>query len=83
MVMSWDQILSLIGAALLLSAFALQALAREGAYKKTYLLMNLFGALALTITAVVNRQIGFIVLEGAWVLISIWSLSRVILKARS
>ncbi|WP_141732674.1 CBU_0592 family membrane protein [Oligoflexus tunisiensis] len=83
MVMSWDQILSLVGAALLLSAYALQAIAREGAYKKTNLLMNLLGSSALTVTAVVNNQIGFILLEGIWALISVWSLSRVILKERS
>jgi hypothetical protein len=45
--------------------------------------MNLFGSIALTITAVVNNQIGFIVLEGVWALISIWSLSKVFLKRQS
>jgi hypothetical protein len=81
--MSWDQILSLVGAALLLGAYALQAATTAGAYKKTYLTMNLFGSIALTITAVVNNQIGFIVLEGVWALISIWSLSKVFLKRQS
>jgi hypothetical protein len=81
--MSWDQILSLVGAALLLGAFALQAATREGAYKRSYLTMNLFGSIALTVTAVVNKQIGFIILEGIWAIISAWSLSKVLLKERS
>jgi hypothetical protein len=78
--MSWDQILSLVGAALLLGAYALQAATTDGAYKKTYLTMNLFGSASLTVTAVVNNQIGFIILEGIWAIISAWSLSRLLLR---
>jgi hypothetical protein len=83
MVMSWDQILSLLGAATLLSAYALQSLTAGGAYKKAYLFMNLIGSVALTVTAVVNDQIGFILLEGIWAIISAWSLTRIILKKSS
>jgi hypothetical protein len=75
--MSWDQILSLIGAGLLLGAYALQT-ARDGAHKTTYILMNLFGSMALTVTAVVNNQIGFIILEGIWAIISAVSLFKVL-----
>ncbi|HET9237278.1 MAG TPA: hypothetical protein VFO10_08500 [Oligoflexus sp.] len=78
MVMSWDQILSLFGAALLLGAYALQAATRDGAHKKTYLTMNLFGSAALTVTAVVNNQLGFIILEGIWAIISAVSLLKVL-----
>jgi hypothetical protein len=78
MVMSWDQILSLVGAALLLGAYALQSATTEGAHKRTYLLMNLFGSIALTVTALVNNQMGFIVLEGIWAIISTVSLFKVL-----
>jgi hypothetical protein len=81
--MSWDQILSLVGAALLLGAYALQAVTSDGAYKKTYLTMNLFGSAALTVTAVVNSQIGFIILEGIWAVISAFSLTKVFMQRRS
>ncbi len=78
MVMSWDQILSLVGAALLLGAYALQTVTRDGAQKTTYLTMNLLGSVALTVTAVVNNQIGFIILEGIWAIISAFSLIKVL-----
>jgi hypothetical protein len=78
MVMSWDQILSLIGAGLLLGAYALQTATSDGAHKTTYILMNLFGSIALTVTAVVNNQIGFIILEGIWAIISTVSLFKVL-----
>lgn len=83
MVMSWDQILSLVGAALLLGAYALQSATSDGAYKKTYLTMNLFGSAALTVTAIVNDQIGFIILEGIWAVISAFSLTKVFMQSRS
>jgi hypothetical protein len=76
--MSWDQILSLVGAALLLGAYALQTATRDGAHKTTYLTMNLFGSAALTVTAIVNNQIGFIILEGIWAIISVVSLIKVL-----
>lgn len=83
MAMSWDQLLSLVGAAIILSGYALQSFGPENAYKKTYLLLNLVGAGALTITAIVNDQFGFILLEGTWALISAYSLARVVLKKQS
>lgn len=83
MVMTWDQVLSLAGAATILSGYALQSFTADNAYKKTYLLLNLLGSAALTVTAVVNDQIGFILLEGIWALISAWSLTRVLLKERN
>jgi hypothetical protein len=81
--MSWDQILSLVGAALLLGAYALQSATSAGAHKTTYLSMNLFGSMALTVTAVVNNQIGFIILEGIWAIISAFSLFKVLKQKTS
>lgn len=78
MVMSWDQVLSLVGAALLLGAYVLQTATTDGAHKTTNLTMNLLGSLALTVTAVVNNQLGFIFLEGIWAIISAFSLIKVL-----
>lgn len=65
------QIIALIGSVFILIAyFQLQRgkLARES---QLFNAMNLFGSCLLTWTAVANRQYGFILLEGAWALLSL------------
>jgi len=70
------QILSLGGAGLiLLSYFRLQ----RGWWKShglLYLWANLIGALLLTVVAVYDRRVGFIVLEATWALLSLWGLVK-------
>ena len=66
-----DQLVSLVGAAMVLGAYlALQRgwMRRED---RSYNALNLFGSLLLTYVAVVDRRVGFIVLEGAWALLSL------------
>jgi drug/metabolite transporter (DMT)-like permease len=66
-----DQLVSLVGAALILAAYlALQRgwMRRED---RVYNACNLFGSLLLTYVAVQDRRVGFIVLEGAWALLSL------------
>lgn len=66
-----DQLVSLIGAALILGAyFALQRgwLPREG---RAYNALNFAGSALLTYAAVRSWNIGFIILEGAWALLSL------------
>jgi hypothetical protein len=65
------QIVALIGSVFILSAyFALQRgkLARES---QLFNALNFVGSCLLTWTAVANRQYGFILLEGAWALLSL------------
>jgi hypothetical protein len=71
-----DQLVSLAGAVMVLAAYlALQRgwLRRED---RAYNALNLFGSLLLTYVAVVDRRLGFIVLEGAWALLSLWPLVK-------
>jgi hypothetical protein len=66
-----DQLISIAGAALVLAAYlALQQgwLRRED---RLFNALNLVGSLLLTYVAVVDRRIGFIILEGAWALLSL------------
>ena len=66
-----DQVVSMMGAALVLAAYvALQrgTLPRES---RCYNALNLAGSLLLTYVAVKDRRAGFIVLEGAWALLSL------------
>ena len=65
-----DQLIAGLGAALVLAGyFALQRgwLASED---RVYNALNFFGAALLTWVAVVDRRWGFIILEGAWALLS-------------
>ncbi len=65
------QVVSLIGAALVLSGYvALQRGWLAGDHR-LFNLLNFVGAGLLTWVAVVDQRIGFIILEGAWALLSL------------
>jgi hypothetical protein len=67
--------MSVLGALLILSAFALLQRGVWGATGMPYLLFNLTGATALMVVAIWDRRVGFIILEAAWALVSVWSLA--------
>lgn len=76
MALGWDQYVSLLGAFLILIAYGVQSL-RPGALSPfAYQLLNALGAGALCFTAILHLQYGFIVLEGTWVIISLFALIR-------
>ena len=79
MVMSWDQICSLLGAFFILLAYAMESLKPGKLSRWTFQGFNAIGSLGLLIAAVVNVQYGFIVLEGVWFLISLFALGRLAL----
>jgi len=65
------QAISLIGAVLVLSGYvALQRRWLSGE-DRLFNLLNFVGAGLLTWVAVVDQRIGFIILEGAWALLSL------------
>ena len=67
----FDQLVSLIGAVLILGAYlALQRgwLPRES---RLYNALNFVGSGLLTYVAVKDRRMGFIILEAAWALLSV------------
>ena len=66
-----NQLIAGIGAALVLAGYvALQRKWLE-AGDRAYNALNFFGAALLTVVAVADRRWGFIVLEGAWALLSL------------
>ena len=71
-----DQIISLVGAALILAAYAALQANRLDQKSRTFCLMNFVGSGLLTWVAIVDRRIGFIILEGAWALLSLVPLFR-------
>jgi hypothetical protein len=67
----FDQLISLAGAILILAAYlSLQRgwMRRED---RVFNAVNLVGSVLLTYSAVKNWNVGFIVLEGSWALLSI------------
>jgi hypothetical protein len=68
------QVIQIIGALIILGAFAANQLGEMPTDSRLYLLLNLVGSIVLAILAVVEGQIGFILLEGVWAAVSAWSL---------
>lgn len=75
------QIIGLLGAFLILIPFAASQLERLETSSKTYQTLNLVGAVILTTIAGLERQYGFILLEGVWALMSLVGLRRVLSRA--
>jgi hypothetical protein len=71
------QVASVLGALLILSAYAAHQAGWMGRDSLLYHLVNALGGLILLVVAVRAFQIGFIVLEGAWTAISLGALIRV------
>lgn len=71
------QLASLVGAALLLLAYAAHQAGRLGRESLAYHLLNAVGALVLCAVAIETVQIGFIVLEAVWTAISLAAVVRV------
>ena len=70
------QIVSVLGAVLILLPFAASQLGRMSTASVPYQLLNLIGSGALAVVAVMERQYGFILLEVVWAVMSIVGLVR-------
>jgi hypothetical protein len=68
------QAIQIIGALIILGAFAASQLGELPSDSRIFLLLNVVGSVVLGIIAVVEGQIGFILLEGVWAAVSAWGL---------
>ena len=77
-----EQAVSIFGAVTILAAYVAQHLGRLDRNSKLYALMNLVGSGILTWAAIRARQMGLILVEGAWAGISLVALARLLLSRR-
>ena len=70
------QLFGLVGALLILAPFAAVQLGRMRTETWAYQLLNMSGAAVLTVVAALERQYGFLLLEGVWALMSLVGLHR-------
>ena len=71
-----DQVVQLIGAVLILAAFVLAQQRRLATDSMAYLALNAIGAALLAVVAVLDRDIGFTLLEATWTVVSTIGLVR-------
>jgi len=72
-----EQAIQLVGAILVLAGFAGLQLGRLHVTAIPYLLLNAVGSGMLLAVAVLDREWGFILLEGVWTGVSIFGIARV------
>ena len=71
------QVVQVVGAMLVLAGFAGAQFGVLSTASRVYLLLNLVGSAVLTVLAAVDRQYGFLLLEGVWALVSAWGLLHI------
>lgn len=72
------QIVSVVGALAILGAYAANQFGMVELDNLPYQLANLVGSAILCVIAVVEVQVGFVLLEGVWALVSLWAVVKIL-----
>ena len=68
------QVISVLGALAILAAFAANLFGWIQPSNLWYSVANFLGSVVLTVVAVIDQQLGFLLLEGTWALVSLWGI---------
>jgi hypothetical protein len=71
-----EQALQIFGALLILAAYAGAQAGMLDQRSYSYLALNIVGSAILAVLAALGQQWGFLLLEGVWALVSVWSLAQ-------
>jgi hypothetical protein len=69
-----DQVVQIVGAMLILVAYVAAQTERLDPQSRLYLGLNLVGSIILAVLAASGSQWGFLLLECAWAIVSLWGL---------
>jgi hypothetical protein len=69
-----DQLVQIVGALLILVAYAAAQFGAMDQHSRIYLLLNLIGSAVLAGLALHERLWGFLLLETVWAIVSLWGL---------
>jgi hypothetical protein len=72
------QLVQVAGSLLILAAFAASQAGRLPIDSQLYLALNFVGSAVLAVLAWIDQQWGFLLLEGVWALVSLWSLVQLL-----
>ena len=72
------QIISLVGAVTILAAYIANQFGLGDPSRLSYQASNLVGSAVLGAVALIETQLGFLLLEGAWALISLWGIFTIL-----
>jgi multisubunit Na+/H+ antiporter MnhB subunit len=76
------QVISVLGALCVLTAYGAHQLGRMHSETYTYQFLNLLGGTLLVTAAWTTRQAGLILMEGAWTVISVYGVVKVMRSSR-
>lgn len=76
-----DQLVQVVGALLILVAFAAAQFGAMDPHSRVYLVLNFVGSLILAVLAWHERQWGFLLLETVWAIVSLWGLRTLLRRA--
>ena len=75
-----EHVIELTGAVLILTAFVLAQFGRLATASLTYMVLNFVGSAILAFIAAVDGDVGFLLLEGVWAMVSGFAVARFLLR---